>query len=187
MTEPTLKIGPTGYKLDPKKLAKAPQLITPYLFLGAFYYHEDYEYFDVIKPYLLGIPEPRKSLEEIQKELDDKFEELWVRTRLKFVLSKKNAEYHYNKKFEAINNNFECAIKSGSFPQKLTITDSVGSYLVASNSSINWTSNTILFNCDNSVGYWDTNMNLQVYTSKKPSRIVRWFTKLLLDFDWKSK
>lgn len=167
-------------KLEQASMREAAYLIAP-MNIG-----EDYEYFDKVK-HLLDIPEPRKSLEEIQKELDDKFEELWVRTKLKFDISKQTAEYHYNKKFEAINNNFECAIKSGSFPQKLTITGSVGSYLVASNSSINWTSNTILFNCDNSVGYWDTNMNLQVYTSKKPSRIVRWFTKLLLDFDWKSK
>ncbi len=36
-------IEPIGYKLNPKKLQKAPQYITPYLFLGAFYYTEDYD------------------------------------------------------------------------------------------------------------------------------------------------
>ena len=44
----TLKIGPSGYKLDPKKLAKAPQYITPYLFLGAFYYNEEESVDDII-------------------------------------------------------------------------------------------------------------------------------------------
>jgi hypothetical protein len=51
MTEPTLKIGPSGYKLNPVKLAGASQSILPYV-CGAFYYTEDYEYFDVIKDYL---------------------------------------------------------------------------------------------------------------------------------------
>jgi len=32
MTEPTLKIGPSGYKLDPNKLKEAPRQILPYLF-----------------------------------------------------------------------------------------------------------------------------------------------------------
>jgi hypothetical protein len=34
-----------GYKLNPEKLVGAPQIILPY-FVGAFYYTEDYEYFD---------------------------------------------------------------------------------------------------------------------------------------------
>lgn len=174
---------PKTYAFDLEKLSeKLGDAVYIFSIVGVT---EEHENFEKLKPYLLGIQEPSKGLDYYQKELDDKFEELWVRTRLKFVLSKQNAEYHYNKKFEAINNNFEWAIKSGSFPQKLTI--SAGSYCVASDSSINFTPNTRLFNCNNSVGYWDTNMNLQVYTSRKPSRIVRWFTKLLLDFDWKGE
>ena len=63
-----------GYKLNPNKLKGAPQIILPY-FVGAFYYTEDFEYFDVIKPYL-DTPEPSKSLEEIQKELEEKIDDL---------------------------------------------------------------------------------------------------------------
>ena len=59
-----------GYKLNPKKLVGAPQGILPFI-CGAFYYTEDFEYFDVIKPYL-DIPEPHKSLEQIQQELEEK-------------------------------------------------------------------------------------------------------------------
>jgi len=34
-----------GYKLNPNKLKGAPQSILPFV-CGAFYYTEDYEYFD---------------------------------------------------------------------------------------------------------------------------------------------
>jgi hypothetical protein len=37
MTEPTLKIGTTGYKLNPEKLVGAPQNVLPYI-LGCFYW-----------------------------------------------------------------------------------------------------------------------------------------------------
>ncbi len=61
-----------GYKLNPNKLKGAPQSILPY-FVGAFYYTEDFEYFDVIKPYL-DIPEKPKTLEEIPQEFDEKID-----------------------------------------------------------------------------------------------------------------
>jgi len=35
------------------------------------------------------------------------------------------------------------------------------------------------------VGYWDIKPNIKVYLKKKPNRVVRYFTKLLLDFTWK--
>ncbi len=175
-----MKKAPKTYAFDLEKLSeKLGDAVYIFSIVGVT---EEHEHFEKLKPYLLGIQEPSKSLDYYQKELDDKFEELLAKTKRKFAVSEETAEYHYNKKFEAINTNFEWAIKSGSFPQKLTITGSIGY-----GSSINWTPNTRIFICDNSVGYWDTNMNLQVYTSKKPSRIFRWFTKLLLDFDWKSK
>jgi hypothetical protein len=37
------------------------------------------------------------------------------------------------------------------------------------------------------VGYWDIKPNIKVYLEKKPNRIVRYFSKLLLDFTWKDK
>jgi hypothetical protein len=39
----------------------------------------------------------------------------------------------------------------------------------------------------NEVGYWDIKPNIKVYLKKKPNRVVRYFTKLLLDFTWKDK
>jgi hypothetical protein len=44
-SQETLKIGTTGYKLNPEKLASAPRQILPYLF-SSFYFTEEFEYFD---------------------------------------------------------------------------------------------------------------------------------------------
>ena len=99
-----------GYKLNPNKLKEASQSILPFV-CGAFYYTEDYEYFDVIKPYL-DIPEPRKSLEEIKQELDEKFEKLIVRTKRNFYASKLTTERNCENKFQKIFDGFEC-IKCG--------------------------------------------------------------------------
>jgi len=41
-TTPSLKIGPSGYKLDPNKLKEAPRQILPYLF-SCFYFTEEFE------------------------------------------------------------------------------------------------------------------------------------------------
>jgi hypothetical protein len=68
MTEPTLKIGTTGYKLNPEKLVGAPQNVLPYI-LGCFYFKEEYEYFDVIKDYLDIPEEPKSPAEEAYKEV----------------------------------------------------------------------------------------------------------------------
>lgn len=174
MIEP---IGPIGYKLNPEKLKKAPQYITPYLFLGAFYYTEDYEYFDVIKDYL-DIPKPRKSLEEISQEFDEKIDKLIEDTKTKFYGSKIYAESRYEKKFDKIFDNFEHAKKYDSFP--------VVGKLDYSNLCVN---NTVSWGIEfrvgkDEVGYWDIQPNIKVYLERKPNLIVRYFTKLLLNFTW---
>lgn len=35
------------------------------------------------------------------------------------------------------------------------------------------------------VGYWEIDPNIKVYRKTKPNRIVRYFSRLLLDFHWK--
>ena len=170
-----------GYKLNPNKLKGASQSILPYV-CGAFYYTEDFEYFDVIKPYL-EIPEKPKSLEEIQQELDEKIDDLIERTKNNFYKSKYIAETLYHTKFNRIIENFEHAKKYGSFPVRLTVgTD--GSYLVANN-TVPWSTEFRVGRTE--VGYWDIKPNIKMYLNKKPNRIVRYFTKLLLDFTWKDK
>ncbi len=171
-----------GYKLNPKKLKKAPQSILPYV-VGAFYYTEDFEYFDVIKPYL-DIPEPRKSLEEIQQELEEKFEELLVKTKRKFFVSKDDAEYRYYHKFKNIERNFEYAKEHGQFPVRLTV-GKLDCSTLGVRSAVDWTTEFRIGKTE--VGYWSIQPNIKVYLEKKPNRIVRYFSKLLLDFTWKDK
>ena len=170
-----------GYKLNPKKLKGAPQSILPYV-VGAFYYTEDFEYFDVIKPYL-DIPEQPKSLEEIQQECEEKFDDLIERTKNSFYKSKYIAETLYDTKFNRIIENFEYAKEHGQFPVRLTV-GADGSYLVTNN-TVPWSTEFRIGT--NQVGYWDIKPNIKVYLEKKPNRIVRYFSKLLLDFTWKDK
>jgi len=170
-----------GYKLNPDKLKGASQSILPYV-CGAFYYTEDYEYFDIIKPYL-DVPEPRKSLEELSQELDEKFDDLLVRTKRKFALSKETAEYHYNRKFETINGNFEYAKTHGYFPQ-ITFLD--GSKFTIS-SKFDISSPSFVIKQSNShQGYYTIGEDryYRFYMEKKPNMIFRWFIKRLMGFKW---
>jgi hypothetical protein len=107
--KPVLKIRkpPKAYPINFEKLKGESMGTLPYL-LGVVGFSEDYEYFDKIK-HLLIIPEKPKTLEEISQELDEKFEELLVKTQRKFAVSKESAEYRYNQKFNRIIENFESA------------------------------------------------------------------------------
>jgi len=165
-----------GYKLNPNKLKGAPQSILPY-FVGAFYYTEDYEYFDVIKPYL-DIPEPPKSLEEIQQELDEKIDDLIDRTKNSFYKSKYIAETLYDTKFNRIIENFEYARENGFFTPKLTYSN-----LIATGSNI--TSSFVIKSGGKEVGFYTFgNGYLRYYMDKKPTVIVRFFMDKLLGFRW---
>jgi hypothetical protein len=174
-------IEPIGYKLNPKKLKKAPQYITPYLFLGAFYYTEDYEYFDVIKPYL-DIPEKPKTLEEISQEFDEKIDKQIEDVEYKFAQLKYYQEYQFSKKITKIIEDIEYAKEHGQFPVKLTVGDLCCSN-VGISSTVDWSTEFRIGKDE--VGYWDIKPNIKVYLKKKPNRVVRYFTKLLLDFTWK--
>lgn len=170
---------PIGYKLNPKKLKKAPQYITPYLFLGAFYYTEDYEYFDVIKPYL-DIPEKPKSIEELSQELNEKIDKLITKTKNNFYASKTFAESRYEKKFDNIFDNFEYAKENGQFPLKLTLDYSK---LIATGSNI--TSNFVIKSGGEEVGYYTIgNGYLRYYMNQKPNFVVRFCMDKLLNFRW---
>ena len=166
-----------GYKLNPKKLKKAPQSILPYV-VGAFYYTEDFEYFDVIKPYL-DIPEKPKTLEEIQQECEEKLDDLIERTKNSFYKSKYIAETLYDTKFNRIIENFEYAKEHGQFPQKsiLTYSTSLGTN--------NFTSSFVIKEGGKEVGYYTFgNGYLKYCMNKKPTVIVRFFMNKLLGFRW---
>jgi hypothetical protein len=187
MTEPTLKIGPSGYKLNPNKLKEAPQSILPYV-VGAFYYTEDFEYFDVIKPYL-DIPEPRKSLEEIKQELDEKFEKLIEQYKRNSYSSKLTTERNYDWNFDRIFDNFEYAVRTGSFPIKYTLSGALdGSYLVSNGSGgVEFSSPSfVVKHGSNHQGYYTIGDDgyYRFYVEKKPNIVFRWFVYKLMGFKW---
>jgi hypothetical protein len=174
-----------GYKLNPKKLKGAPQSILPYV-VGAFYYTEDFEYFDVIKPYL-DIPEPPKSIEELQQELDEKFKKLIEKTHLEYRIGH-NWTYKLRKYDEFCkkqDEDFEYARENGFFPLKYTLDYSKLSVFGDGSNSVSLSTEFRVGKTE--VGYWDIKPNIRVYLEKKPNPIVRYFTKLLLDFTWKDK
>ena len=186
MTEPTLKIGTTGYKLNPEKLVGAPQSVLPYI-LGCFYFKEEYEYFDVIKDYL-DIPEEPKSLDEISQELDEKFEKLIVGTKAKFECSGDFAEGRYNRNFDRIIGNFEYAKTQGYFPQVTFISSGTLDY---SNLSVNIGSNIsspcfMVKHGSSHQGYYTIGDDgyYRFYMEKKPNAFFRFFVYKLMGFRW---
>jgi hypothetical protein len=182
MIEPkgTLKIGPSGYKLNPDKLKEAPRQILPYLF-SSFYFTEEFEYFDVIKPYL-DIPEKPKTLDEIQQEFDEKIDALIENTKNKFHQSKYISEKLYNTKFDRIIENFEYAKEHGTFPHKLSFT--VGNGLSVNGSYAE--TSFIIKQGNKHEGYYTIGNQrfLRYYMPDKPNRLVRFFMKTCLGFVW---
>ena len=166
-----------GYKLNPKKLKGAPQSILPYV-VGAFYYTEDFEYFDVIKPYL-DIPEKPKTLEEISQEFDAKIDKRIESIKHKFAELKCHQEYYYNRKFDRIIEDFEYAKKNGQFPQKsiLTYSTPLGVNGIASSF--------IIKQGNKHEGYYTIgNGYLRFYMPYKPNAITRWFMDKCLSIRW---
>jgi len=169
-----------GYKLNPNKLKGAPQIILPY-FVGAFYYTEDYEYFDVIKPYL-DIPEKPKTLEEISQEFDEKIDKQIEDVEYKFAQLKYRQEYQFSKKITKIIEDIEYARRNGSFPAKLDY-----SKLTATGSNI--TSSFVIKQGNNHEGYYTFGncRSFRYYMPTKPNAITRWFMKNCLSFIWVSE
>jgi len=172
-----------GYKLNLNKLKGAPQSILPY-FVGAFYYTEDFEYFDVIKPYL-DIPEKPKTLEEISQEFDAKIDKRIERVKEQFNQLGYTQEYQYQVKFNRIIENFEYAKEHGQFPVTLTVGTSLDySNLIATGSNI--TSSFVIKQGNKHEGYYTFGncRSFKYYMPTKPNFIVRFFMKNLLGFFW---
>jgi hypothetical protein len=169
-----------GYKLNPEKLVGAPQSVLPYI-LGCFYFKEEYEYFELIKPYL-DIPEPRKSLEEIKQELDEKFEKLIERTHLQYRIGH-DWTYtlrKYNQFCKDQDADFEYAKRHGYFPVKLKFVSDTGL-------SVNNIITSFEIRCGtNNAGYYTIGAGIaRYYMNKKPNWLVRNCAKIFFDFTWK--
>jgi len=175
----TLKIGPSGYKLDPKKLAKAPQSILPYLF-SCFYFTEEFEYFDLVKPYL-DIPEKPKTLDEITQEFDEKIDAQIEKFRMCSKWSREQAEERYNRKFDRIIKDFEYAKEHGEFPPYIKLTYGTG---LSTNPYAE--TSFVIKQGNKHEGYYTIGNRryLRYYMPDKPNRLVRFFMKTCLGFYW---
>ena len=186
MIEPTLKIGTTGYKLNPEKLVGASQNVLPYI-LGCFYFKEEYEYFDVIKDYL-DIPEEPKSLDEISQELDEKFEKLIEQTKRNFNASKLTGERNYDWNFGRIIGNFEYAKTQGYFPKVTFISSGALDYSKLSmTGDVKFSSPCFMVKHGSShQGYYTIGDDgyYKFYMEKKPNIVFRWFVYKLMGFRW---
>jgi hypothetical protein len=153
---------------------------------------EDNEQYELLKEYFtipnepqeIKLELPRKSLEEISQEFEEKIDKQIEDVEYKFAQLKCHQEYLYNQKFNKIIENFEYAKEHGQFPVRLTIGNLDCSNLIANN-TVSWSTEFRIGKDE--VGYWDIKPNIKVYLKKKPNRVVRYFTKLLLDFTWKDK
>ena len=182
----TLKIGTTGYKLNPEKLVGAPQNVLPYI-LGCFYFKEEYEYYDIVKPYL-DIPEPHKTLDEISQELDEKFEKLIEQTKRNFYASKLTGQFNYELNFNRIIEKFEYARENGSFPKVTFISSGTLDYsklLVTGGGEFSSPCFMVKHGSSHQ-GYYTIGDDgyYRFYMEKKPNIVFRWFVYKLMGFRW---
>jgi hypothetical protein len=182
-----------NHKLDTSKLKTIKDVKNVFECMGLYSNaSEDNEQYELLKEYFtipnepqeLKFELPRKSLEEISQEFDEKIDKQIEDVEYKFAALKYRQEYQFSKKITKIIEDIEYAKEHGQFPVRLTVGTSDGSYLVANN-TVSW--NTEYRIGVDEVGYWDIKPNIKVYLKKKPNRVVRYFTKLLLDFTWKDK
>jgi hypothetical protein len=139
------------------------------------------EYFTIPQePEELTFLAPRRSIEEITQEFDEKIDELLVKTKRKFDVSKQTAEYHYNAKFAGIFDNFEYAKKNGEFRPKLTFSSGIGL------SAGSYETSFVIKQGNNHEGYYTfgNGRYFKYYMATKPNMIARFFMKQLLGFRW---
>ena len=127
--------------------------------------------------------EPRKSLEEIQQELDEKFEKLIEKTHLEYRIGhkwlyKKKRYEEFCKKQDA---DFEYAKEHGQFPEKLK--------WVMSNNTLsvnnNVTSTYVIKQGNNHEGYYTFGTGfVRFYMTTKPNFLIRFCADKLLGFKW---
>ena len=131
---------------------------------------------------------PHKSLEEISQELNEKFENLLVKTKRKFAVSKESAEYQHNRNFDRIIENFEYARENGYFPKITFISSGTLDYskLSITGDAKYSSPSFVVKQGSNHKGYYTIGNQryFKYYMSEKPTGIVRFFMKVCLGFFW---
>jgi hypothetical protein len=176
-----------NHKLDTSKLKTLTDVKNVFECMGLYSNaSEDNEQYELLKEYFtipnepqeLKFELPRKSLEEISQEFDEKIDKQIEDVEYKFAQLKYHQEYQFSKKITKIIEDIEYARRNGSFPAKLDY-----SKLTATGGNI--TSSFIIKSGSKEVGYYTFgNGYLKYYMNKKPTAISRWFMKNCLAFTW---
>ena len=151
---------------------------------------EDNELYEIAKEYftipykhpeVIGFSIPRKSLEEIQQEFEEKIDKRIEKTHLEYRIGhewlyKKQRYDNFCKKQDE---DFEYAKKHLKFPEIQTLT-------LGNNLDVNsFTNSFIIKSGGKEVGYYTFgNGYLKYFMDKKPTAIVRFFMNKLLGFRW---
>lgn len=174
------------YPVSIPKLLKASMREAAYL-IAPVNIGEDYEYFDEVK-HLLDIPEPRKSIDEISQELNDKIDTLIQKTRKKFEYSQISAEKGYKYEFDKIYERFEYAKDKGHFPPILKLFNAFDGNILRYDyeGGANWenTSAFTIRTTGSDIGYFELDNDFRVWRKTKPNWLVRTCAKIFLGLTW---
>ena len=150
---------------------------------------EDNPKYEVAKKYFtipyvapeLTFPAPRRSIEEIQQEFDEKIDALIKTTKEKFECSNYFAGKRYNQKFDKINENFNYAKEHGQFPPYLKL-----AYTTTGLSAGSCETSFVIKQGNTHKGYYTfgNQRYFRYYMPDKPNRLVRFFMKTCLGFVW---
>jgi hypothetical protein len=178
---------PLNHKLDISKIKTLTDVKNVFECMNLYSYaEEDHEKYELLKEYFtipneaqeLKFEYPRKSLEEISQEFDEKIDKQIEDVEYKFAQLKYRQEYQFSKKITQIIEDIEYARRNGSFPAKLDY-----SKLTATGSNI--TSNFVIKEGGKEVGYYTFGSGyFRYYKRDKPNFIVRFCMNKLLDFRW---
>lgn len=181
MTEPlkTLYLHqPNWYNIDTTKLKTVTDVVELLTALD-MKVSENYEKFDEVKKFLI-IPEPPKSLEDIQKEYNEKYDERIKSIKLKFEVLQNRLERNYDLKFDRIINDFEYAKGHGRFPEPIKWCYSTDNAISPGFTSY------VIKQGNKHQGYYTfgNGKYFKYYMPDKPNMIVRFFMKTCLGFWW---
>ena len=181
---------PLNHKLDVSKIKTLTDVKNVFecmsLISNVSEEHEDYElikeYFTIPNdPQEIKFELPRKSLEEITQEFNEKIDKQVEDVKYKFEQLKYYQEYQFSKKITKIIEDIEYARENGRFPLKLTLDYSK---LTATGSNI--TSNFVIKEGGKEVGYYTfgNRKYFKYFMGEKPNFVVRFCMDKLLGFKW---
>jgi hypothetical protein len=178
-----------NHKLDTSKLKTIKDIKNVFECMNLYAsMDEDNERYEVAKEYFTipyKHPEikgsfqlPRKSLEEISQEFDEKIDKQIEDVKYKFAALKYRQEYQFSKKITRIIENIEYARENGFFPPKLTYSNDIGRG--------SYEQSFVIKQGNKHEGYYTFGncKYFKYYMPTKPNAITRWFMKNCLSFIW---